>query len=113
MADEVSLSVVVPTRNRHATLRRTLASLAAQTRSDLEVIVVDDASKEPANLAGSRCRQPRSDPLRGPRPGNGGKRPARRIVRPEPALARNDMVRQDLTTRPKGSCQALQPGAQE
>src|SRR4051812_32537771 len=50
---EVSLSVVVPTRNRHTTLRRTLASLAAQTRSDFEAIVVDDASSEPVDLAGA------------------------------------------------------------
>lgn len=54
---DVSLSVVVPTRNRHATLRRTLASLAAQTRGDLEAIVVDDASAEPVALEGVAAPQ--------------------------------------------------------
>jgi glycosyltransferase involved in cell wall biosynthesis len=41
-------SVVVPTRDRPASLGRCLAALAAQTVSDdLEVIVVDDGSTEP------------------------------------------------------------------
>jgi len=44
------LSVVVPTRDRPAALRACLASLAAQegAREALEVIVVDDGSRQPA-----------------------------------------------------------------
>lgn len=45
------VSVVVPTRDRPASLSRCLAALAAQTVSDnLEVIVVDDGSTDPAAI---------------------------------------------------------------
>jgi glycosyltransferase involved in cell wall biosynthesis len=40
-------SLVIPTRNRAPVLRRTLASLAGQTISDFEVVVVDDGSDDP------------------------------------------------------------------
>lgn len=40
------VSVVVPTRNRAAMLRRAIASVAAQTFADFELIVVDDASTD-------------------------------------------------------------------
>ncbi len=39
-----AVSVVIPTKNRAALLRETLASLAAQTSVDWEAIVVDDVS---------------------------------------------------------------------
>ena len=41
------LSVVIPTRNRPDSLARALTSVAGQGFSDLEVIVVDDASDPP------------------------------------------------------------------
>jgi glycosyltransferase involved in cell wall biosynthesis len=41
-----TLTVVIPTYNRGAELRRALESLAAQTRQDFEVIVCDDGSEE-------------------------------------------------------------------
>ena len=42
----LSVSVIVPTHDRHDLLRRALDSIAAQTRAPLEVIVVDDGSKD-------------------------------------------------------------------
>ena len=39
-------SVVVPTYNRNATLRQTLATLCAQGFSDYELIVIDDGSTD-------------------------------------------------------------------
>jgi GT2 family glycosyltransferase len=41
------VTVVIATYNRHARLRRTLASLAAQTVHDFAVVVVDDAGSSP------------------------------------------------------------------
>jgi glycosyltransferase involved in cell wall biosynthesis len=46
----VPISVVVPTRDRPASLRRCLAALAAQTQP-VEVVVVDDGSAEAAAVA--------------------------------------------------------------
>ncbi|HEV2819938.1 MAG TPA: glycosyltransferase [Solirubrobacteraceae bacterium] len=46
-----SLSVVVPTRDRPSALRRCLGALQRQTVDDLEIIVVDDASKDAAAVA--------------------------------------------------------------
>lgn len=40
-------TVIVPAYNRHRELRRSLASVAAQTLTDFECVVVDDASPEP------------------------------------------------------------------
>jgi glycosyltransferase involved in cell wall biosynthesis len=47
------VSVVMPTHNRSVTLRRAVDSVLSQTHSDLELIVVDDASTDdtPALLA--------------------------------------------------------------
>ena len=38
------ISVIVPTRNRHVLLERTLARMRLQTFEDFEVLVIDDAS---------------------------------------------------------------------
>ncbi|WP_341928573.1 glycosyltransferase family 2 protein [Methyloversatilis discipulorum] len=45
------VSVVVPTHNRPALLREALASIAAQTCTDWEVVVVDDGSTPPIDAA--------------------------------------------------------------
>ncbi len=42
----LSISVVVPTHDRRGLLHRALGSIAAQTRAPLEVVVVDDGSKD-------------------------------------------------------------------
>jgi glycosyltransferase involved in cell wall biosynthesis len=42
--------VIVPTRDRPALLRDALASVAAQTVDDFEVIVVDDAGEQPVEI---------------------------------------------------------------
>jgi glycosyltransferase involved in cell wall biosynthesis len=44
--NRVSLSVVVPTRNREAVIGRAVASVLADRRPDLEVVVVDDGSTD-------------------------------------------------------------------
>lgn len=44
------VSVVIPTHNRPTEVRRAVASVLAQTMSDLEVIVVDDGSVPPVAL---------------------------------------------------------------
>lgn len=51
IAQGVTLSFVVPTRNRRDVLGRLLASIAAQDRDDLETIIVDDASARPVMTA--------------------------------------------------------------
>lgn len=50
-ARRVTVSVVVPTRDRPASLARCLAALAAQDRPPDEVLVVDDASTDAAAVA--------------------------------------------------------------
>ena len=46
MAENPSITVVVPTRDRSMLVRRALASVAAQTYAPADVIVVDDASAD-------------------------------------------------------------------
>jgi len=41
------VTVVIPTRNRHALLSRSVESVLAQSRADFELIVVDDGSDQP------------------------------------------------------------------
>jgi glycosyltransferase involved in cell wall biosynthesis len=50
MNDQPTVSVIVPTRNRADQLRRCLAAVADQTRPADEVVVVDDASRDPASV---------------------------------------------------------------
>jgi glycosyltransferase involved in cell wall biosynthesis len=45
-----ALSVVVPTRDRPAALERCLSALARQTAPSLEIVVVDDGSRDPGTV---------------------------------------------------------------
>lgn len=45
------VSVVIPTHNRHDLLKQAVASVAAQTYPEVECIVIDDGSDEPAEAA--------------------------------------------------------------
>src|SRR5512135_213179 len=49
----LTVSVVIPTKNRDDSLARTLSSVAGQDFRDLEVIVVDDGSDPPAKVSAS------------------------------------------------------------
>lgn len=65
------VTVIVPTHNRSAVLRRALRSVLAQTCSPAEVIVVDDASREDiaglvASFGDSRLRYLRQERQGGP-----------------------------------------------
>ena len=53
-------SVIVPLYNKAEYVGRTLASLFAQTRSDYEVVVVDDGSTDDSYLEAVRAAQGRS-----------------------------------------------------
>ncbi|MGY1679575.1 glycosyltransferase family 2 protein [Geodermatophilus sp. SYSU D01176] len=71
MADPAPrVTVVIPTRNRRALLRTTLAGVLAQTDVDLEVVVVDDGSTDGtgdavAALCDARVRVLREETSRG------------------------------------------------
>ncbi len=41
------ISVIIPFFNHHEALKKSLHTLAAQTEKDIELIIVDDGSKEP------------------------------------------------------------------
>lgn len=45
------ISVVVPCYNAHRYLEETLASVRSQTRAEIEIVLVDDGSNDPATLA--------------------------------------------------------------
>ena len=61
------VSVVVPTRNRAAMLRRALASVLAQDHDDLEVVVVDDRSTDATPAVVAAIGDPRVRYVREPR----------------------------------------------
>jgi glycosyltransferase involved in cell wall biosynthesis len=48
------VSIVIPTKDRHELLLEAVATALAQTLEDIEVIVVDDGSAEPVQLAPDR-----------------------------------------------------------
>jgi GT2 family glycosyltransferase len=51
LGDHPLVSVVIPTKNRHDSLHRLLASIARQSYPKLEVIIVDDGSETPVRLS--------------------------------------------------------------
>jgi glycosyltransferase involved in cell wall biosynthesis len=66
-----SVSIIVPTHNRAHLLQRAVQSVVAQTHTNWELIIVDDASKDgtPAvidRLKGGRIRALRNETARGP-----------------------------------------------
>jgi glycosyltransferase involved in cell wall biosynthesis len=64
--DSAELTVVIPTRDRHELVGGAVASALAQTRQDVEVVVVDDGSEPPVELAPRpRLRTIRNDVPRG------------------------------------------------
>lgn len=67
MSGGPALSVVVPTRDRPAALERCLGALARQTAPSLEVVVVDDASRDAGAVRGAiACACPSARVVRGP-----------------------------------------------
>jgi glycosyltransferase involved in cell wall biosynthesis len=66
-----SVSVVLPTRNRSSLLPTAIRSVLAQTFSDLELIVVDDASDDDTPRVTGGFTDPRVRILRRERPGGG------------------------------------------
>ena len=59
-----SVSVVVPTHDRAALLPRLLRSVLAQEHADLELLVVDDGSRDDTPAVLARCTDPRLRVLR-------------------------------------------------
>ena len=55
MADAPCISVVVPAFNAAATLGHTLASILAQSHTELEVLVVDDGSTDDTAAIAARA----------------------------------------------------------
>ena len=53
------ISVIIPTYNRASLLPRALDSVLRQTWEDLEVIVVDDASRDDTPQVMAACTDPR------------------------------------------------------
>lgn len=53
------VSVILPTHNRPATLKRAIHSVLAQLHGDLELIVVDDASDQGTHAAAATFKDPR------------------------------------------------------
>ena len=74
-AGEPEITVVVPTRDRPAALRRCLARLAAQTAA-VEIVVVDDGSDDVEPVAAEVAATPGARLVRHPRRGPGGARNA-------------------------------------
>ncbi len=62
----VQVSVIVPVFNSDATIQRALDSIAAQTFTDYEIIVVDDASTDRTVEAVTHCAGDRVTLLRHP-----------------------------------------------
>ncbi|MGD9526580.1 glycosyltransferase family 2 protein [Pseudonocardia sp.] len=61
----MTVSIVVPTRDRPARLARCLTALEAQSLPEMEIVVVDDASVDADAVAATVARAPRARLLRG------------------------------------------------
>lgn len=83
--DPPRVSVVIPTFNRRAVLQRCLAALARQTYSNLDVIVVDDASTDDTTA----MLAVHGDSLRRPADGERHPRPALTVLRNDRNLGAN------------------------
>lgn len=59
MADRPIISIVTPTYNRAASLERAIASVVAQSLTDFELIIVDDASTDGSADVVRRFQDPR------------------------------------------------------
>lgn len=66
-AGELTISVVIPVRDRIKSLKRAVASALAQTRLPDEIVIIDDESVEPITLAALEQDNPRIRILRLPK----------------------------------------------
>ena len=65
MSEHPGVSIVVPTRDRPAALAVCLAALERQTVPRFEIVVVDDASRDPARVAAVVAAAPHARLIRG------------------------------------------------
>jgi glycosyltransferase involved in cell wall biosynthesis len=61
-----TVSIIIPTRNRHEFLRRAITSVLEQTYQDFELIVVDDASNDNTSQIVAEFKDPRIGFVRHP-----------------------------------------------
>jgi len=69
MASEVTISVALVTRNRHAHLRSCLESWSSQTRQPFEIVVSDDSDGDEQSLTSQLATEFRCRYVAGPRRG--------------------------------------------
>jgi glycosyltransferase involved in cell wall biosynthesis len=72
--EDLTISVIVPTKNRRSLVARAIASVEAQTYSNWELLVIDDASKDDTSEWLAALSEPRVRALRGPGQGPGAAR---------------------------------------
>lgn len=77
IADTAKVSIVMPAYNAAATLQASMDSVFAQSHADVELLVIDDGSKDASwdIVQSTAAREPRLVPIRMPR--NGGVAAAR------------------------------------
>lgn len=67
------VSVIVPAYNEELTLENCIKSLLAQTYNNIEIVIVDDGSKDGTSVVGRRLQRSNSDRIRFFGKRNGGK----------------------------------------